>query len=78
MNLDYLANFASRFKVRNGDDYLVLAFKILGNVVDQSELHADGEKEFGKILANLNLKLYDRINFATKLLPEKKIKFFCN
>ena len=44
MNLDYLANFASKFKVRNGDDYLVLAFKILGNTVDQSELQADGEK----------------------------------
>ena len=41
MNLDYLANFASKYKVKNGDDYLVLAFKLLGNIVDQNELHAD-------------------------------------
>ena len=36
MNLDYLANFASKYRVKNGDDYLVLAFKLLGNTVDQN------------------------------------------
>jgi hypothetical protein len=28
-------------------------------------------------LAHLNLKISDRLNFASKLLPEKKRKIFC-
>ena len=36
MNLDYLANFASKFRVKAGDDYILLAFKLLGNVLDQN------------------------------------------
>lgn len=79
MNLEYMVKFASKYKVSNkADDYIVLAFKILGNLIDQNELHPYPDKEYTKILANLNLKINDRLNFASKLLPEKKRKIFCN
>lgn len=69
MNLDYLVNFASRFEVKSKDDYIVLAFHLLGNSCDQDEAVTDDSKDYSKILLNLNLKIYDRINFAMRLLP---------
>lgn len=69
MNLDYLINFAARYEVISKDDYIVLAFRLLGNSLDQDEVVADPAKDYSKILVNLNLKIYDRINFAIKLLP---------
>ena len=69
MNLEYLVKFAGKYKVSNGDDYIVLAFKILGNLIDQNELHPYPDKEYSKILTHLNLKINDRLNFASKLLP---------
>jgi len=36
MNLEYMVKFASKYKVSKGDDYMTLAFKILGNFVDQN------------------------------------------
>ena len=41
MNLEYIASFASRVKVRSSDGYIQLAFKLLGNNIDQSELQSD-------------------------------------
>lgn len=35
VNLEFLINFASRYEVRSNDDYIMLAFKLLGNSVDQ-------------------------------------------
>lgn len=78
MNLDYLVNFAARYEVTSKDDYIVLAFRLLGNSLDQDESITDPSKDYSKILVNLNLKIYDRLNFAIKLLPEKKRKPFCN
>jgi hypothetical protein len=78
MNLDYLIIFASRYQATQGNDYIKLAFHLLGNSVDQDETLIDPQKDYSKILAKLNLKIYDRLNFATKLLPEKKRKAFCS
>ena len=36
MNLDYLVKFAGSYEVASGDDYLVLAFRLLGNQWDQN------------------------------------------
>ena len=36
MNLEYMVKFAGKYKVRKGDDYIALAFKILGNLSDQN------------------------------------------
>lgn len=78
MNLDYLTTFASRYEVTQSDDYVKLAFHILSNSMDQDDTVSDPLKDFSKILIKLNLKIYDRLNFATKLLPEKKRKAFCS
>jgi hypothetical protein len=77
MNLEYLVNFAAKYHVKEGDDYITLAFRLMGNLIDQNEPILDYNKDYAKILTKLDLKLSDRLNFATKLLPEKKRKLFC-
>lgn len=72
VNLNYLVKFAGSYHSTIEDNYIKLAFKILGNSLDQELSIASEEQDFMKIMLNLDINLSDRLNFATKLLGDKK------
>lgn len=49
------------------DDYIKLIFILLGNQYNQEDT-APNHSDYSRVLLELDLKLGDRLNFATKLL----------
>lgn len=79
MNLDYLVKFAGAYRPAVEDGYLQLAFKLLGNACDQEAgAILPLEQDYLRLLLRLNIRLPDRLNFAVKLLGERRRREFCS
>ena len=74
VNLDYLVKFAGAYRPVVEDGYLQRAFKLLGNSYDQEGTNTSPpyDQDYLKLLLRLDLKLSDRLNFAAKLLGERR------
>ena len=77
VNLEYLVKFAGAYRPAVKDGYLQLVFKLLGNACDQEGGIVPADQDYLQLLLQLDLRLSDRLNFAAKLLGERRRREFC-
>lgn len=76
-NFDYLVKFAGTYRPSVQDGYLQLAFRLLGNSCDQEGASLSQEHDYLRLLLRLDLRLSDRLNFAARLLGERRRRELC-
>ena len=73
--MDFLGKFVRNYDYSNSENYGKLIFSFLSNNSDMDLANCE-EDIYYNLLLKLDLRLEDRLNFATKLLPHQKRRSF--